>query len=162
MGSSTTDGSRRDLFRSLTTFFHKKEVVIRPPYSASEILFDSCKICSGSCIEACEEKIIFRDAEGAVYLDFKVSGCSDCRKCMEVCEPGVLNDPKIFIDVKVKIDTNLCMAHNNTLCSACKDPCLENAIEFIGLFKPIVISDLCTGCGYCVAPCPSNAMVMYK
>ncbi len=44
------------------------------------------------------------------------------------------------------------------MCFSCKDPCLSNAIEFLGMFRPSIKADLCTGCGFCVSVCPTQAV----
>ena len=160
--SKMSIATRRGFFGALGSLFKENKSPIRPPYASVAATFDECRSCEGMCSSACEENIIRRDEKGIPYLDFKIGGCSDCSKCLEACVPDVLNDPERFISAKVRINTTLCMAHNGTICSACKDPCLENAIMFKGLFEPIVIPDLCTGCGYCVAPCPTEAMVVYR
>jgi len=36
---------------------------------------------------------------------------------------------------------------------------LDNAIEFLGLFKPS-INDNCTSCGFCISYCPTNAIIL--
>ncbi|MBF0446179.1 MAG: 4Fe-4S binding protein [Magnetococcales bacterium] len=44
----------------------------------------------------------------------------------------------------------------------CRDQCEPRAISFNpvigGLSPPILDSDLCNGCGACIAPCPSKAI----
>jgi ferredoxin-type protein NapF len=54
------------------------------------------------------------------------------------------------------------MSWNNTMCFSCKDPCLEDAIFFNAMFKPIINENKCTNCGFCVSVCPSNAIFIKK
>jgi ferredoxin-type protein NapF len=54
------------------------------------------------------------------------------------------------------------MSWNNTMCFSCKDPCLEDAIFFNAMFKPIINENKCTNCGFCVSVCPSYAILLKK
>ncbi len=136
-----------------------KKDIIRPPYSGEISDFSICRECEGSCVLACEEKILFRDIDGSPYVSFNGKGCTFCKKCAESCEFGVLSlEKEEGINVEVVIDKNRCLAWNGTMCFSCKEPCLENAIKFQGLFNPKVSLDLCTGCGFCLSVCPSGAI----
>ena len=146
---------RRELFTSL--FAKKKRGLTYPPYFLKAEDFEKCKECeSKSCMEACEENII-QIKEDAPSLDFSESGCTFCDECAKVCEMGVLKVEYKRLLPKFSIDPLGCLAWHHTICSACKDACLENAIEFLGLFKPQITSE-CTGCGFCVGVCPSGAI----
>lgn len=106
----------------------------------------------------CEEEIIKFDNGKIPYLDFTVSGCSDCRKCLEACEPGVLHDSEVFIKGSIRINVVKCMSWHNVMCFSCKDPCLDNAIVFQNMFRPEIDNDACTLCGYCISRCPGDAI----
>ncbi len=139
--------------------------IIRPPYSDEESDFSKCAQCDGACILSCDEKILFRLKDGSPYVSFGGKGCTFCRKCAENCELGVLslNKPE-KIKAEFYIDTERCFAWKGTMCFSCKEPCLDNAIVFKGLFNPEVKIDLCSGCGFCISSCPSNAIqvIPYK
>lgn len=150
--------TRRSFFGALGSLFKENKGPIRPPYASIMATFDECRICEGMCVSACEENIIRRDEKGTPYLDFKTSGCSDCTKCMDACIPNVLSEPTQFIRGRAKITSVMCMAHHDTICFSCKDPCLENAIVFQGMLNPIIIPEKCTACGYCVSVCPNGAI----
>jgi len=153
--------ARGGIFGVLSPFFkEERTAVIRPPYVVSDATFNECKTCTALCMNVCEEKIIRMDSQGIPFLDFSVNGCSDCKKCLEACTPNVLNDPQRFIQSKAHISTMSCMSHHDTICFSCKEPCLEDAIVFEGMFRPIIMPNKCTGCGYCVAVCPSAAIAM--
>lgn len=153
-----SDTARRGFFGALSSLFKEESLVIRPPYAAVSATFDECKTCAAMCVNVCEEKIIRTDGSGLPFLDFSSNGCSDCHKCLEACTPNVLNDPQRFIQGKARISKMSCMSHHDTICFTCKEPCLDNAIVFEGMFRPIIIPEKCTGCGYCVAVCPSGAI----
>lgn len=150
---------RGGVFGALASIFKEESsYTIRPPYASLGETFEACKTCEGMCVASCEEKIIFRDAHGLAFLDFKHTGCSNCDKCREACTPNVLHDPTRFIQGRAKITTMSCMSHHDVICFACKEPCLEDAIVFQGMFRPIIIPEKCTACGYCLALCPSDAI----
>ena len=151
--------SRRNLFKS---FLKKDKVVkyIRPPYSPQDenIFFESCIECDGLCEKACEENII-KIIDSIPQIIFSESGCTYCQDCVDICEKNVLNleNPK---EIKVKIELNIlsCVAWQNVICSSCRDSCLDNAIQFLGMFRPEINYDKCTSCGFCIATCPAQAI----
>lgn len=153
--------TRRGFFGALASFFKEEApFVVRPPYAAFDETFETCKTCEAMCVASCEEKIIRRDEQGIAFLDFSATGCSDCHQCLEACTPNVLNDPERFIQGHAKIAMSRCVSHSGTICFSCKEPCLENAIIFKGMFNPIILDEKCTGCGYCLSVCPSSAIEM--
>ena len=153
--------TRGGFFGALGSLFKEKEsFVVRPPYASEGETFEVCKTCDAPCVSSCEEKILQIDAANTPFLDFRSSGCSDCQKCLEACLPNVLLDEKRFISGHAKIAMSSCMSHHQTVCFSCKEPCLENAIVFSGMFNPIILAEKCTGCGYCIGVCPSGAIEM--
>ena len=160
------NSSRRELFSSLASKFGSKKVanakVVRPPYFSSEDdFYKECADCDGRCASFCKEHIIIIGEDKTPYLDFGVSGCTYCDDCALACDRGVLKlENKKKIDAKFKIDILKCMSWNQTMCFSCKDPCLDNAIKFLGMFRPEINSELCTNCGFCVKVCPTNAIIV--
>ena len=161
--------SRRDFFKSFAKPLNQtsKDVsplVVRPPYGLSESLFQSeCPTCeSKACVASCEEKIIFIGEDGTAQLSFASSGCTFCDACAKVCEQGVLSLEKSIYTEKIaatfRINTQDCVAHNQVICFSCKEPCIDDAILFNGMFNPVIDMDLCTGCGFCISVCPVNAI----
>lgn len=155
---------RRELFSSLTSSLKKEELaesIIRPPYFENEDDFHKdCLNCDGKCSSFCEEHIIKIGEDKTPYLDFSFGGCSYCDECANACEEfNVLNsENKKQINVNISIDVIQCLSWNQTMCFSCKDPCLDNAIEFLGMFRPEIKSDKCTSCGFCINACPTNAI----
>ena len=138
-----------------------KEAAIRPPYAADPTLFGTeCPTCDGMCGTACEEAIITFDENHLPRLDMSVSGCTYCDACREVCEPGVLSEAAQPIRATVRINPLKCMSWHDVMCFSCKEPCLDRAIDFKGLFKPEIDMARCTACGFCIARCPSDAIEM--
>ena len=158
---------RRELFSSLASPFKKQEdkleTIIRPPYFKDEADFIKiCITCEGkSCTTVCEENIIIIGDDGTPRLNFAESGCTYCDECAIACEDNVLKvEDKKHINLKFSIDPLKCMSWNQTMCFSCKDPCLSDAIKFLGMFRPEIVSDLCTSCGFCVKVCPTDAISM--
>ena len=87
------------------------------------------------------------------------NGCTYCGDCASVCKSGVLSlEDKKNISVWVDINKSNCMSWSGVMCFSCKDPCLEDAIEFKAMFMPSIDKDKCTSCGFCIGRCPSNAI----
>ena len=155
---------RRELFSSLTSSFTKQEdsksSVIRPPYFQNESDFlKNCIECDGKCSNFCEEHIIKIAEDKTPYLDFTNSGCTYCDECANACEFEVLDlEHKKNINANVTIDIMKCLSWNQTMCFSCKDPCLDDAIDFIGMFRPEINPEKCTSCGYCINACPTLAI----
>ncbi len=139
-------------------------LVLRPPYGLDEFLFQNeCITCeSKACIASCDEEILFIREDGTPSLSFSKSGCTFCEECAKVCEPNVLNLKNIHTSEQLNatffISTEGCLAHNGVICFSCKEPCIDDAILFNGLFNPVIDMDRCTGCGFCVARCPTLAI----
>jgi len=142
--------------------YEKKEGVIRPPYSDENSDFSLCMQCNGSCVTACEENLLFRLQDGSPHLVFSDTGCTFCKKCAEACEIGVLSTQKPEkVQANFEIDITKCISWQEVMCFSCKDPCIDNAIKFDGIFRPQIIPDLCTGCGFCLSVCPSEAIKVF-
>ncbi len=160
---------RRELFRSLGTSLRGdtqeevKESPIRPPYYVSLEAFEQCGECADkACATACEEEIILIQDDGTPRLDLTTpTGCTFCDACAEVCEADVLQVEKMrTIDATIEIDILKCLAWNQTMCFSCKEPCIDNAIEFLGMFRPTIDQQKCTACGYCLYRCPTQAITI--
>jgi len=153
---------RRELFSSLASSFkkeEKQEKILRPPYYEDESIFlTNCIECDGVCSTVCEENIIVLQEDKTPKLDLTISGCTFCDECAQACPYNVLSvEHKRNIDAKIEIDILKCLAWNDTMCFSCKDPCLDEAIDFIGMFRP-EINENCTSCAYCLKYCPTQAI----
>jgi ferredoxin-type protein NapF len=154
---------RRNFFKNLTNSKKSKRVVIRPPYFEEEGSFEKCVECDGKCADVCETKIIFISEDNKPFLDFSQNGCTFCDECAKICPEDVLKvEFKDIVDAEIVIDPKKCMSWSKNICFSCKDPCLENAIEFAGMFYPEIIADKCTACGFCIKYCPTEAIIVIK
>ncbi len=158
---------RRSFFRSLVPSNQSKEgkvepKILRPPYSKDLSLFLSeCPTCETyACATNCEEEIIVIGEDKTPILNLKDRGCTFCEVCAEACQKGVLDIKEGIeqINARFYIDTKACMAHFGTICFSCKEPCIDDAILFNGMFNPIIDEERCTGCGFCMSRCPSQAI----
>ena len=150
---------RREFFAQLLSPKRPKEEERFPfvPYYKDEADFEKCKECEAKpCVTACEESIIVIQDDKPV-LDFSKSGCTFCDACAEACEMGVIEKEYKRTLPRLTIDMLGCLAWQKTICSMCKDVCLDSAIRFTGLFNPEITDD-CTGCGFCVGVCPTGAI----
>ncbi len=152
--------NRRELFKAfLPSGGESRKEVVRPPHTDEKTDFSACRECEGFCVQVCETGVLLRDEEGAPYLSFDRSGCSYCGECARVCPEGVISERKEKgIRARLTIDPRLCSAWNHTLCFSCKEPCLDDAIRFQGLSKPVILQDRCTSCGFCFSLCPTGAI----
>jgi len=156
---------RRELFNFLSSSLKgeeasKKSQIIRPPYVSDINAFGTeCQKCDGKCATLCQEQIIVIAEDKTPYLDLSVTGCTFCDDCADACEFGVLElTCKSDIAATVDINPAACMSWNSTMCFSCKDPCLEDAIIFQGIFKPVIDETKCTACGFCISRCPTSAI----
>jgi len=152
---------RRELFSSLAfTKKNKQESnVVRPPYFESEDIFSKCADCAGECVKACDENIIKFAKDNSPILDFSHNGCTYCDKCALACEYGVLKLVyKKSIKATFKIDILKCLSWQKTMCFSCKEVCLDDAINFLALFRAEIDYEKCTNCGFCLGICPTNAI----
>jgi ferredoxin-type protein NapF len=160
--------NRREFFKSFTRPLKQNQeeeiLLIRPPYGKDESTFQSkCPSCEDkACATFCDEKIIVILEDGTPSLDFSKNGCTFCDECANVCNHEVLSLANIETSEKLnaifRIDFNRCVAHEGVVCYSCKEPCIDDAILFNGMFNPIIDEDRCTGCGFCISRCPTGAI----
>jgi ferredoxin-type protein NapF len=167
---------RREFFNFLSSSLKGEESsshipIIRPPYSNSESAFDTeCQKCDGKCATLCQEQIIIIAEDKTPRLDFSKTGCTYCEDCAKACEFDVLvlkstqsseealKCQENNIQIGIDINPSKCLSWNSTMCFSCKDPCLEDAIIFNGMFKPFIDEQKCTSCGFCISRCPTTAI----
>ncbi|MGP1485472.1 MAG: 4Fe-4S ferredoxin [Campylobacter sp.] len=149
--------SRREIFRKILG--KSAQNFITPPYFSGEF---SCDGCDAPCVGVCDENLLNFDGFN-VSFKFKTKGCTFCQKCALACQSSgreVLNLrflPKI--NATTFIDTKSCLAWNSTMCYSCQDVCKFGAIEFFGLFRPVV-NNRCVNCAQCMEVCFANSIKM--
>ncbi|WP_293937370.1 ferredoxin-type protein NapF [Iodobacter sp.] len=132
----------------------------RPPW-ASPAFLSLCTRC-GDCASACPSQIIKVGDGGFPKVDFTDGECTFCGDCASVCQSKALDaqiDPPW--QIHAQIDAS-CLAQRGVDCRICGEACDQQAIRFqlaVGkVAQPMINTEQCTGCGACVAPCPSNSI----
>lgn len=136
---------------------------IRPPGAVAEFDFDSaCDRCGG-CAAQCAEDIIVFDSRGLPELDFSKGGCTFCGECTSACETAALSAQGAW-PWTIKLSQK-CLSLSGVQCRVCQDTCDQSAILFKlqvgGAATPVIRTEACNGCGFCIAPCPSNALSLF-
>jgi len=155
------DVSRRGFLRGRP----RPKAEIRPPWALAEAAFiDRCTRCN-DCLPACPQAILIAGDGGYPTVDFSRAECTFCGECVKVCRPQALlrdNDRTPWA-IKALI-SDLCLARRGVECRVCGDFCDVRAIRFTprlgGSPLPEIATEQCTGCGACLAPCPSQAIAI--
>ncbi len=161
---------RRELFGFLSSSAkeaaretREKDVFLRPPYYKDTDAFATeCQNCKGECASLCQEQIIVITEDKTPRLDLSARGCTYCDECAIACPSDVLLvEEKQYIEANIIINQSKCLSWQGVMCFSCKDPCLDNAIDFKAMFMP-EISEKCTSCGFCIGRCPVDAIDILK
>ncbi|VAY86238.1 Ferredoxin-type protein NapG (periplasmic nitrate reductase) [hydrothermal vent metagenome] len=159
------------------------KLILRPPAALKEEDFLSTCIKCGMCVEACPFNTLVLAKPGSnkplgtPYFEPRQIPCYMCPDipCVPVCPTGALDATSVSTNKKLDInkskmgvaivDDKNCIAFWGIQCDACYRACplMDEAIylkyeknERTGkhaFLKPIVNSDICTGCGLCEHAC---------
>lgn len=137
---------------------------VRLPWALDDARFTAlCSRCD-ACISACPQQILVRGDGGFPQLDFQRGDCTFCHACVDVCEQPLFHHRPQPWHAVAGIST-ACLAQQGVYCQNCKDACAPRAIGFVGgvagIPQPVVDPSTCTGCGACVAPCPTAAIAIH-
>ena len=161
---ASMDHQRRSFLRG-RPLAPAKQAAPRPPWSVAEADFVAlCTRCD-ACIPACPEGILFKGDGAFPEVRFTQTGCTACGRCVEACVPKALsrsaNQEPWVLRAEIGID---CLALKKVECRVCGESCDAGAIRFMpvlgGVSSPALDRGRCTGCGMCVAPCPTKAIAM--
>lgn len=138
-----------------------KTTPLLPWLAEPDSFVDSCTRCN-RCLPVCETQIIIQGDGGYPTVDFNLGECTFCYQCAAACpEPLFLAQTDSPWSIKAQINLS-CLTQQNVECRSCADACEPEAIRFqlaIGkVAQPKVGLDDCTGCGACVAICPTKAI----
>lgn len=155
------DASRRGFLRGRP----RPKAEIRPPWALSESQFiDRCTRCN-DCLPACPQRIVIVGDGGYPTVDFRRAECTFCGECVKACRPLALvrHDGQAPWNLKALI-SDQCLARQGVECRICGDFCDVRAIRFTprlgGSPLPDIDAEKCTGCGACLAPCPTAAIAV--
>ena len=150
------DANKRSLFRRKKTITTDN---LLPWIIDAKLFLENCTQC-GDCVSACPEKIIVKGDGGFPNIDFDLGECDFCGQCAEICKEPIFKPTTEPPWQKKALINKTCLAHENIYCRSCAESCETQALTFqLGLSAvPQIDNDLCTGCGACVAPCPTKAI----
>jgi ferredoxin-type protein NapF len=151
------DTARRSFLRGHP---HDPGISRRMPWAAADFT-DLCQRC-GDCVRACEERVLVAGDGGFPTVDFERGGCTFCGACVQACRYGAL-DAALPVPWRSRaIVGGRCLSAEGITCRACGDACDLGAIRFRlqtgGRAMPLVDAARCSGCGGCVAICPTHAI----
>ncbi len=160
--------------------------LIRPPGAVPEPLFSAKCLACGLCMKACPTNSIQPCGleDGFARLSTpkivpRIGSCEEkCHLCGSVCPTQAIRklpyEEKQFAKIGTAVvDRHRCIAwEQNKECLVCAEVCPYHAIDpksvatIKGQFTvPVVVEDLCMGCGQCEHECPvfdTAAIVVYK
>ena len=148
-------------------FIHNSRLsstAIRPPGAHQEAQFlDLCTRC-GDCIRSCPTQIIVNADGGYPGLDFTVGQCTSCFRCVHSCTANALLPSLVDTRPLQAVIGPACLANTGVECRICGEACEAQAIRFRptagGVTHPYFDAGQCSGCGACIAPCPTQAIFM--
>ena len=94
---------------------------------------------------------------------FAAAACTFCGDCAAACQPLALVRGAGIPAWRYKAVVGpTCLPNKGVECRVCGDFCDVRAIRFTPRLDssplPAIDEDLCTGCGACLAPCPTAAI----
>jgi len=154
------DMQRRNLFRGKLS--SRSEDIRLPWLKSIDAFYENCTRCY-DCIQACPEQIIHIGNGKYPAVNFKAGGCPLCGECAKACSQRLFNSPSDHKPWQLVAQVaNTCLPYQQVSCRSCQDSCPSTAIKFTlqpgTTSTPEIIVEKCTGCGFCVAPCPVFAI----
>lgn len=159
--NSAFNPSRRQLLRGDVG---ARRLPRRLPWSFDEAVFVAgCTRC-GACLPACPTAIIETGSGGYPQINFERGECTFCGDCVDACpEPLFRAITEAPWGIRAEIGAG-CIVRGNVECRRCGEECEPEAIRFSPqpgrAALPEVSLEDCTGCGACVAVCPTRAITL--
>ncbi len=134
----------------------------RMPFAVAAFA-DQCRRCD-DCIKVCEEGILVQGDGGFPSVDFARGGCTFCGDCARACTHQALDTAVAPAWSLIAVVAEDCVARNGVTCRSCGEVCEARAVRFAlrvgGPAVPAIDAAQCTGCGFCVAVCPTQSIQM--
>ncbi len=168
-----TPGPGDKVDHSRRSFLKGRPVEIRPLgppppcITVENAAHNPCTDCLDQpCLRTCEPDVIRlhppdHSLSGRAYLSFTETGCTFCGDCFKVCPvaaPTPVGSPAPV--GLAALSRERCLAWDGVVCVSCKIACGWQAIAFDGQRHPSVVDAACTGCGFCVPVCPTQAIIV--
>jgi ferredoxin-type protein NapG len=154
--------------------FIEDKPIIRPPGGQDEDRLVSACIHCEKCYEICPRNVIAPThiEDGLLNmrtptLGFDNGFCDWCAEanggdplCVKACPTEALALPQEATVLntmigKAAINADWCLAYRLVGCRLCYDACPYEAMELDGNNRPVVLYDVCNGCGACESVCVS-------
>lgn len=136
----------------------------RPPWALQDdaAFTQTCTRC-GACVQACAAGVLHKGDGGYPVIDFARAGCTLCGDCLRACEPKALSRTATPAPFAWRaVISNACLNLRSVECRTCVDACDARALRYTprlgGIGRVSVDAAACTGCGACVALCPTQAL----
>lgn len=157
-------------FGGVSKAFAGDGALLRPPGAQDEdrllsrcIKCDRCwSICPLDCLKRADLSDGVLNARTPI-IDFHRGYCDFCGKCQEVCPTGAIGafDPSVERIGTARIDEEMCLSYVKGSCDKCLAACRYDALVANENGHPVVVADLCNGCGECVFACDVNLFGSY-
>lgn len=140
--------------------------VLRPPWAKVEREFLNICDRGGDCVRACPTGVLAFGGGGHPIVQFTDGECTFCGLCVDACPTGALarDTQSVAPWTLVPRISPACVAFKKVECRICAEACDAKAIRFQlqagSVAVPVVDGTQCSGCGACVAPCPTDAITL--
>lgn len=141
-----------------------REEPLALPWTDAARLMERCVAC-GACARSCPQGILRVVGGRTVEIAFHAP-CTFCGACAEACPEGVFDTARAEPWSARAVVGAGCLEAHGVACRACEDSCEARALrakpELGGRARMIVDLDACTGCGGCVAACPTGSIAVQR
>jgi len=95
---------------------------------------------------------------GVPFLLFDKNGCTFCGECIRACPAETADGPHASRLGLAVLGQDACIAWGGAVCMNCQVACTYQAVRMDDRRRPSIDPVACTGCGFCIAACPTRAI----